>query len=166
MRYPLASFSIALVIWFFLLAIFSYRIFKESQILPAAIEIDATMIGEFIREKKTLTKTEENFFDANEKNEIPSSNSASEISQKKLIPLHQPLPKIPDDLRNEAFNSKAIARFFIAADGSVIQVELIQPCANPRLNHLLLKSLKDWKFPQVNGGKASTQDISVHFKVE
>ncbi len=78
--------------------------------------------------------------------------------------VHNPLPQIPDDLRDEAFVSEAIARFYIAESGNVERVELIKPCANPKLNVLLLKSLKNWKFSAAP--KISTQDIRVKFRVE
>lgn len=65
----------------------------------------------------------------------------------------QPLPAIPDDLRQDAMNEVATARFHIAVDGSVT-VELIRPTQNPRLNRLLLGTLKFWKFsPAISDGK-------------
>ena len=88
------------------------------------------------------------------------------VSSGKLSPIFHPLPQIPDELRLEAFNSKALARFYISAAGEVVKVELLKPCANPRLNSLLLKSLKKWKFPASNNGKDLQQDIEVEFKVE
>jgi protein TonB len=42
-------------------------------------------------------------------------------------------------------NEVATARFHIAVDGSVT-VELVKPTQNPRLNRLLLETLKAWKF--------------------
>ena len=60
-------------------------------------------------------------------------------------PSVQPLPVIPDDLRQEAMTEVATARFHIAVDGSVT-VELVKPTQNPRLNRLLLETLKVWKF--------------------
>ena len=82
--------------------------------------------------------------------------------------LYQPMPKIPDDLRREAFSTSAMARFHVAADGSTT-VELLTPSQNPRLNHILLETLKTWKFaPATQGGNAteSNFDIRVHFAVE
>jgi protein TonB len=81
---------------------------------------------------------------------------------------YQPMPKIPDDLRREAFNTYAMARFHVGADGSAT-VELLTPSQNPRLNRLLLESLKTWRFtPATDNGKsvASTFDIRVRFAVE
>ncbi len=92
-----------------------------------------------------------------------SEEKASEHLAQNLEPTFHPLPKIPDELRFEAFNSEALARFHIAANGEVLQVELIKPCANPKLNSLLLKSLKRWKVSASNSD--STQDIRVSFLV-
>ena len=83
---------------------------------------------------------------------------------KNLDPIFHPLPEIPEDLREEAFLSRAVARFHIGENGIVAKVELIQPCSNPRLNVLLLKSLQKWKFPRESSGK--TQEISVTFLVK
>jgi protein TonB len=65
----------------------------------------------------------------------------------------RPLPVIPDDLRQEAMSEAATARFQIAVDGSAT-VELVKPTQNPRLNRLLLDTLKSWKFfPAMKEGK-------------
>ena len=80
----------------------------------------------------------------------------------------QPLPSLPDDLREDAFQAVATARFSVHRDGSV-DVELIKPTHNPRLNQLLLDALKKWRFfPAMKNGAAveSTQDIRVHFNVD
>jgi len=80
----------------------------------------------------------------------------------------QPMPQIPDDLRAEAFNFAALARFHIAVDGSV-KVELVKPTPNPRLNRILLDSLKKWRFiPAIKNGKPvdSTEDIVVKIEVK
>ncbi len=67
--------------------------------------------------------------------------------------LLQPLPAIPDELREEAMNEAATARFQIAADGSATVV-LVKPTQNPRLNRLLLDTLKNWKFmPAIKEGQ-------------
>jgi len=67
--------------------------------------------------------------------------------------LIHPLPAIPDELREEAMNEAATARFQIAVDGSTTVV-LVKPTQNPRLNRLLLETLKNWKFmPAIKEGK-------------
>jgi periplasmic protein TonB len=91
---------------------------------------------------------------------VPDQNRSAQA-------IAQPIPDIPDDLREEALNEIAKARFHIAADGSVT-VELIKPTQNPRLNRLLLEKLKFWKFaPAIVGGKpvASTEDVVVRVHV-
>ena len=95
--------------------------------------------------------------------DLDNDNEQHQDSQN-LEPVYQPLPTIPDDLRSDAFNSFAIARFYINKDGAVENVELIQPSSNPKLNQLLLKSLKKWKFSATN--KAATKDIKVNFEVK
>jgi protein TonB len=78
------------------------------------------------------------------------------------------MPQIPDDLREGAFNSTALARFNIAGDGSVT-VELAKPTPNPRLNRILLNSLNKWRFiPAIKNGKtvASTEEIVVRIEVK
>jgi protein TonB len=97
-----------------------------------------------------------------EETQTQNSENHKNTTQKAAL-IFNPLPKIPDDLREEAFNSYAIARFKIAKDGTAT-VELIKPCSNPRLNNLLLKNLKTWKFAASNS--ESTQEIRVNFKVE
>ena len=78
------------------------------------------------------------------------------------------MPAIPDDLREDAMNAVATARFHVASDGSAV-VELIQPTQNPRLNRFLLEALRRWKFsPAIQDGKPvpSVQDIVVRVNVE
>ncbi len=80
----------------------------------------------------------------------------------------RPMPQIPDDLREQAFNFAALARFHVAADGSA-EVELARPTPNPRLNRILLDSLKKWRFmPAIRDGKpvATTEEIVVKIEVK
>lgn len=80
----------------------------------------------------------------------------------------RPMPQIPDDLRDGAFHAAALARFHIAVDGSVT-VELTKPTPNPRLNRLLLDSLKSWRFmPAIKDGKpvASIEELVVKIEVK
>jgi protein TonB len=77
------------------------------------------------------------------------------------------MPQIPDDLREEAFSSAALARFHITVDGSV-SVELAKPTPNPRINRILLESLRKWRFmPAIKNGKpvSSTEEIVVKVEV-
>jgi protein TonB len=82
--------------------------------------------------------------------------------------IFRPMPQIPDDLREGAFNSAALARFHIAIDGSVT-VELAKPTPNPRLNRVLLNTLNKWRFiPAIKNGKveASTEEIVIKIEVK
>ncbi len=82
--------------------------------------------------------------------------------------LVQPLPTIPDELREEAMNEVATARFQIAMDGSAT-VELVKPTQNPRLNRLLLNTLQNWKFiPAIKEGKpvASVEVMIIRMQVK
>lgn len=83
---------------------------------------------------------------------------------KNLVPLYQPLPDIPEELRFEEMRTTALARFNIKSDGSVGSVELITASNSPKLNYLLVKSLKQWRFPPP--GIDSSQEISITFKVK
>ncbi|RAS34565.1 outer membrane transport energization protein TonB [Paraburkholderia bryophila] len=83
-------------------------------------------------------------------------------------PIAQPLPDLPDDLREQAYQTVATARFTIHSDGS-IDVDLIRPTPNPRLNQILLEVLHKWRFsPAMQTGHPveSRQDIRVHFNVD
>lgn len=78
------------------------------------------------------------------------------------------MPVIPDDLREDAMNETATARFHVASDGSAT-VELIRPTQNPRLNRFLLEALRHWKFaPAMQDGKAvpAVEDIVIRVNVE
>lgn len=80
----------------------------------------------------------------------------------------RPMPQIPDDLREGAFNATAVARFHIAVDGSV-KVELVKATPDPRLNGILLDSLRKWRFiPAIRNGKpvASTEEVVVKIEVK
>jgi len=159
------SFAIAFVTWFLLLVIFYFAVFKKTEMPPVSITLDAAMISESEQEKKSMTKSApQEIGNEQIKRQEKVAESTSDSVAKKAIPLFSPLPKIPDDLRDEAFSSFAVARFYIASNGSVTSVELIHPCANPRLNQLLLNSLRNWKF--ISNAQNYTQDIRVTFQVE
>lgn len=90
----------------------------------------------------------------------PSTGSAARV-------VSQPMPSLPDDLREDAYQAVAVARFDIHADGTT-DVELSKPTQNPRLNALLLEALHKWRFfPAMQGGHPveSHQDVRVHFNV-
>jgi protein TonB len=95
----------------------------------------------------------------------PAANGSGHTAARAIA---QPLPEIPDDLREAAYHAIALARFTIHPDGSV-DVELLQPTQQPRLNQLLLASLHNWRFfPAIDNGKPveSHQDVRVHLVVQ
>jgi outer membrane biosynthesis protein TonB len=184
MLYPFRSYAIAILCY---LSIIIFIGFKEKNIDKnpmISLEIEADFVGIINQhqEKSTMQK-EKNINkiqlpqiskkEFNEKQEIEpkqenkaleTTNSKNNLEAKKIAPLFQPLPEIPLDMRNEAFSAKIIAKFYIEKDGSVSDVELLEISHNPRLNLLLLKSLKKWRFEGSN--QALTQVISVKFAVE
>jgi TonB family protein len=165
------SFLATLLIHASIVAAFYFSFFKKSELPQVATVLNISTLGEDVEKKKVVKKSnhEENFAekkDQQKNSQHSHGGSEGDLSGevKKLAPISNSLPQIPNDLREEAFVSEAIARFYIDTAGSVTRVELIKPCANPRLNNLLLKSLKSWKFAAKN--VSSTQDIRVSFKVE
>lgn len=81
--------------------------------------------------------------------------------------LYRPLPVIPDDLRGQAIEMEALARFDIKADGTATVV-LVRPTPIPALNRIVLSTLATWRFfPAMEGGKpvASTQEVRVQLEV-
>ena len=78
----------------------------------------------------------------------------------------KPMPEIPDELRQDAFNAVAIVRFHVAKDGTAT-VELVQPTPHPRLNRLLLDTLKDWRFfPAIKDGQPVESVYPLTFRFE
>ena len=182
MKYPLTSFSLTFLIFCVVAILLSFSFSKKTsvktQLIPATIEIDSIMVNESSEVKKfseakpdkkmnlpALTKEKQSKESELNKKQVAqkSSENSDPNSKNKVLILYGPLPKIPDHLRDEAFNSFAMARFRINKDGSS-KVELIEPCSNPELNYLLLKSLAKWKFAESD--KNSVQDIRVNFRVE
>jgi len=82
--------------------------------------------------------------------------------------IYAPKPVIPDSLREETFQTVAVARFKITYDGQV-QVTLITPTESPQLNQLLLETLKQWRFfPAMKSGVAidSQFDLRIPISVQ
>jgi len=82
--------------------------------------------------------------------------------------IFQPLPQLPDDLRRQALDLVAVARFRVEPNGAAT-VELVQPTSNLELNRALLETLKRWRFfPAMQDGTAvaSTIDIRIPVRVE
>jgi periplasmic protein TonB len=79
-----------------------------------------------------------------------------------------PKPVIPDSLREDAFQTIAVARFKVTYDGQV-QVTLITPTESPQLNELLLETLRQWRFfPAMKSGVAidSQFDLRIPISVQ
>jgi protein TonB len=71
-------------------------------------------------------------------------------------------------LREEAIQTVAVARFKVTYDGQV-QVALTTPTESPRLNELLLETLKQWRFfPAMKSGVAidSQFDLRIPISVQ
>jgi periplasmic protein TonB len=82
--------------------------------------------------------------------------------------IYAPVPEIPDDLREEIFAAVAVAHFEVTYDGTV-KVSLIKPTSNPRLNEIILETLKQWRFfPAMKAGVAidSAFDVRIPISVQ
>ncbi len=151
-----------------LLLIFLFYDFQQDEKLTV-VEVSTISIINESKSAKSSKKTNVSPKLKSEQNKISESSHNSDSnnhaeSGEVANLVFNPLPKIPDELRYEAFQSEALARFYIAPSGEVINVELVKPCANPKLNYLLLKSLRQWKFSSQNVD--SRQEIKIKFKVE
>lgn len=98
----------------------------------------------------------------------PAAKGPAGTAQMGARALYQPKPVLPESLRDSPIHVTVLARFHIQADGSA-RVELTQPAPDPRINQLILNTLKTWRFfPAIESGKpvASTLDISLPIDVE
>lgn len=76
-----------------------------------------------------------------------------------------PKPVIPDALRRQVFRAVAVAHFLVSRNGQV-QVTLTTPTQSPRLNELLLETLKQWRFfPAVKNGVAVDSQFDVRIPI-
>jgi len=79
--------------------------------------------------------------------------------------IYAPTPTIPDDMRENVFQAVAVAHFKVAPDGTV-EVTLAQPTPNPRLNQILLNTLREWKFfPAMKDGIAINSEFDVRIPI-
>jgi protein TonB len=79
--------------------------------------------------------------------------------------IYAPTPVIPDDLREDVMQTEAVARFNVSFDG-VSVVTLEKPTSSPRLNQVLLETLKQWKFfPAVKNGIAIPSSFEVRIPI-
>jgi periplasmic protein TonB len=76
-----------------------------------------------------------------------------------------PKPVIPNDLREQVFQAVAVAHFKVSYGGNV-QVTLTTPTQSPRLNELLLETLKQWRFfPAMKNGVAIDSEFNVRIPI-
>ncbi len=79
--------------------------------------------------------------------------------------MYAPTPTIPDDMRETPFSTVAVAHFKVSPEGDV-RVTLLKPTPNPRLNEILLETLRQWKFfPAMKDGVAVTSDFDVRIPI-
>jgi len=79
--------------------------------------------------------------------------------------IYAPAPTIRDDLRENVFETVALAHFHVSFDG-VASVTLTQPTSNPRLNLLLLDTLKQWRFfPAIRNGIATDSEFDIRIPI-
>lgn len=79
--------------------------------------------------------------------------------------IYAPVPEIPDNLRQDAMRTEAIARFKVTYDGAT-EVTLEKPTPNPRLNQALLATLRQWKFfPAMKNGVAIDSTFAVRIPI-
>ncbi|PTB17043.1 energy transducer TonB [Trinickia symbiotica] len=100
--------------------------------------------------------------------ERPTAGRSDALASGPARLIAQPLPELPDDMREEGYQFVAIARFVIHADGT-FDVELIKATPNARLNQILMTTLHEWRFvPATEAGHPveSHQDVRVHFNVD
>jgi protein TonB len=82
--------------------------------------------------------------------------------------IYAPVPKIPDEMREQNFQAVAVAHFTVSSDGTV-KVVLVKPTPDPRLNQILLATLEQWRFfPAVKDGVAidSAFDVKIPISVQ
>jgi periplasmic protein TonB len=79
--------------------------------------------------------------------------------------IYAPTPVIPDDLREDVIQTEAVARFNVSFDG-ISEVTLEKPTSSPRLNQVLLDTLKLWKFfPAIKNGIAIPSSFEVRIPI-
>lgn len=79
--------------------------------------------------------------------------------------LYAPTPSIPDDLREETLDTVALAHFKVSCSGDV-QVSLTNPTSSPRLNEILLDTLRQWRFfPAMKNGVAVDSEFDVRIPI-
>ena len=76
-----------------------------------------------------------------------------------------PVPEIPDELREEAMTTVAVAHFKVGYDGQM-SVDLVKPTSIPSLNQILLDTLRQWRFfPAMRSGVAVASEFDVRIPI-
>jgi protein TonB len=79
--------------------------------------------------------------------------------------IYAPVPEIPDDLRENAIQTVAVAHFTVTYDGEVT-VSLVTKTESPRLNQILLDALKQWRFfPAMKNGVAIDSEFDLKIPI-
>ena len=82
--------------------------------------------------------------------------------------IYAPVPVIPDELREDAIQTEAVAHFKVTFDGQVT-VSLARKTPEPRLNKIILDTLEQWRFfPAMKDGVAidSEFDLKIPISVQ
>jgi protein TonB len=94
-----------------------------------------------------------------------SSGSAIGNDNQGARAIFAPTPEIPDDLREQVFESVAVAHFKVGYDG-VVEVSLTKPTENPQINQMLLDALKQWRFfPAMRQGVAVASEFDMRIPI-
>jgi periplasmic protein TonB len=94
----------------------------------------------------------------------PSSPIGGSVGARAIF---QPMPSIPDSLRQHRLEAVAVVVFHVAPDGSAT-AELRQATDDPRLNQILLEGFRRWRFfPALDHDRpiASTIELRVPIAV-
>ena len=177
MNSPFISYIISISIWISLIVVVGTFSLKRVKMDDPQIAIEAEMFGEIIEKKSTpkLVRKEIRKLYDDKISDLKKSKNQKEIehhdhhyedqknikSQNHKI-LYRPLPQIPRNLRKEAFATKAIAKFYVNKDGVVKKMKLLKASSNPRLNFLLMKELKKWRFEKTG----ADFEVEVHVKFQ
>lgn len=172
---------IKIIVYIVLLALFGFVIYKVTRTPENSVKVEAGLAGQEPQQEEV--KAEDVTSESTVKEAVVANQSVDKAKKAKkskgktslksrqqaeiarrAVATFQPLPTIPEELRYEALKTQAKARLFVNANGEVTTVEFIKPSNEPKLNHLLERSLRKWKFKP--GTISFIQDINVTFKVE
>jgi protein TonB len=79
--------------------------------------------------------------------------------------LYAPTPEIPDELREEVFEAEAVAHLRVDYNGQ-LEVTLVKPTTNARLNRILLETLRQWRFAAaIKDGIAVDSEFDIRIPV-